>query len=231
MHQLEKMPCCKCNRTGRCRNCACVKAGRPCLSCLPARLGQCTNSIISNTPVPSTQSGSQPPIVSSVSQSTATSQPMFTASADPQPLSTYGTSQPTGSQQPLADQLPPSQLPIQLKATTHQPLDTVADSHLQIQPTLTIPDPTRTSPPVSTQDQVIQQASRSGGLQSSTYEPTTTLTPPTLPEFTPMSSPTFVWGVHDSATIIASINSAYEEVVHWRKNICTIWEGWNQVCY
>ena len=32
--------CCKCNRTGQCRNCACVKAGKCCDTCLPSRLGQ-----------------------------------------------------------------------------------------------------------------------------------------------------------------------------------------------
>ncbi len=35
--------CCKCNRSGHCRNCACVKAGKTCQSCLPSRLIQCTN--------------------------------------------------------------------------------------------------------------------------------------------------------------------------------------------
>ena len=36
--------CCWCNRTGSCRNCACVKAGKPCQSCLPSRLGHCLNA-------------------------------------------------------------------------------------------------------------------------------------------------------------------------------------------
>ena len=38
------MNCCKCNRTGLCRNCACVKAGKRCNTCLPSRLGHCANS-------------------------------------------------------------------------------------------------------------------------------------------------------------------------------------------
>ena len=37
------MSCCKCNRSGRCRNCSCVKSGRTCQGCLPQRLGHCTN--------------------------------------------------------------------------------------------------------------------------------------------------------------------------------------------
>ena len=36
--------CCQCNRTGLCRNCASVKAGRLCSSCLPSRLSSCLNT-------------------------------------------------------------------------------------------------------------------------------------------------------------------------------------------
>ena len=39
------MTCCRCNRTGRCQNCACVKRGQPCQSCLPQRLGNCANTV------------------------------------------------------------------------------------------------------------------------------------------------------------------------------------------
>ena len=35
-----------CNRTGLCKRCACVKAGKHCTNCLPSKLGSCTN----NTP-------------------------------------------------------------------------------------------------------------------------------------------------------------------------------------
>ena len=37
------MSCCKCNLSGRCRNCSCIKSGRTCQGCLPQRLGHCTN--------------------------------------------------------------------------------------------------------------------------------------------------------------------------------------------
>ena len=43
------MPCCKCNRSGQCKGCACVKAKNHCSNCLPSRLGTCKN-------VPTTQS-------------------------------------------------------------------------------------------------------------------------------------------------------------------------------
>ena len=37
------MTCCRCNRTGRCKNCSCSKEKRTCDSCLPGRLGNCQN--------------------------------------------------------------------------------------------------------------------------------------------------------------------------------------------
>ena len=43
------MVCCKCNRTDLCRGCACVKAGRSCVNCLPSKLGNCANAT-SNAP-------------------------------------------------------------------------------------------------------------------------------------------------------------------------------------
>ena len=48
--------CCRCNASGRCKNCACKKAGRECLSCLPRRRGQCEKSTplaptVSRTPM------------------------------------------------------------------------------------------------------------------------------------------------------------------------------------
>ena len=38
--------CCRCNRTGRCGNCACVKAGSRCHDCLPSRLERCYNTSV-----------------------------------------------------------------------------------------------------------------------------------------------------------------------------------------
>lgn len=36
--------CCRCNGSGRCRNCSCVKAQRQCTNCLPKRKGTCSNT-------------------------------------------------------------------------------------------------------------------------------------------------------------------------------------------
>ena len=40
------MVCCKCNKTGSCKGCACVKAGNKCFNCLPGKIGHCSNATI-----------------------------------------------------------------------------------------------------------------------------------------------------------------------------------------
>ena len=36
--------CCRCNASGKCRTCRCIKSGKSCQGCLPQRLGKCENS-------------------------------------------------------------------------------------------------------------------------------------------------------------------------------------------
>ena len=35
--------CCRCNASGRCKNCSCKKSGKPCFDCLPFHQGRCEN--------------------------------------------------------------------------------------------------------------------------------------------------------------------------------------------
>ena len=43
--EATDMPvCCRCNGSGRCMSCSCVKSGRPCVDCLPSRKGHCCNN-------------------------------------------------------------------------------------------------------------------------------------------------------------------------------------------
>ena len=37
------MPCCRCNGSGRCRECSCKKERKICTNCLPSRLNRCEN--------------------------------------------------------------------------------------------------------------------------------------------------------------------------------------------
>ena len=41
--------CCRCNGSGRCKSCSCVKSGRPCVDCLPSRKGHCCNNALPPT--------------------------------------------------------------------------------------------------------------------------------------------------------------------------------------
>ena len=44
--------CCRCNGSGRCANCACVKAKKPCTNCLPGRKARCSNTNTAVLPCP-----------------------------------------------------------------------------------------------------------------------------------------------------------------------------------
>ena len=46
--------CCRCNRTGLCRGCAYVNAGRKCINCLPSKRGSCSNTSVPSQPPPLT---------------------------------------------------------------------------------------------------------------------------------------------------------------------------------
>lgn len=46
------MTCCRCNRTGSCKNCSCKKEGRKCDNCLPGKLNKCLN--LSSLPMTAT---------------------------------------------------------------------------------------------------------------------------------------------------------------------------------
>ena len=64
------MTCCRCNRTGVCRNCSCKKSGNPCTSCLPGRLGNCVNHTASDVSLAATLGSTTPkPAVTSVPDS------------------------------------------------------------------------------------------------------------------------------------------------------------------
>ena len=85
------MVCCRCNRAGVCRGCACVKAKRPCVNCLPSKQGNCANistaipNATSNAFVPSTSTLS---LTSRIHCSTSTSCSTYTSAINTSPVST-----------------------------------------------------------------------------------------------------------------------------------------------
>ena len=67
--------CCRCNRTGSCRGCACVKAGKRCSNCLPSKLGSCLNVSSSVTPSQQQDPISCPPCNSTMAHVSSSSLP------------------------------------------------------------------------------------------------------------------------------------------------------------
>ena len=58
--------CCRCNGSGRCKNCSCVKAGKACTDCLPSKRQAC-----SNRPTQPPQTSPPPPGISTTTSLTA----------------------------------------------------------------------------------------------------------------------------------------------------------------
>ena len=146
------MSCCRCNRSGRCRNCSCAKSGKTCQGCLPQRLGNCTNA----------------------------SQPL-------QPLQSLQRS-PTGPSQSM------SMSPLSL---SNQNVTTIPET------------PNASANTISPLDEVSQTRSSMN------------ITWP-LPALQP---PNFMWGSCSGEILCTRIEQAYEEVVHWRRNLFQVPSG------
>ena len=117
------MVCCKCNKSGSCSGCACVKAGKSCVNCLPSKLGNCVNVSptgpgIPCVPVPM-------PVPTPMPLSTNTALPNSTTAFTSSILTSVSTTE-SADFPPL-----PSAIPInaQLDSATQVPIDT-GQTHL-----------------------------------------------------------------------------------------------------
>ena len=144
------MACCKCNRSGSCKGCACVKAKKSCDNCLPGKLGNCTNCPPASTPT-ANPANTNPNL------------PTITIAATTSQLG------------------PPSSAP-----------GSSADTSAPSQPS--VPDT-----PFSLDEHS-----------------------PLLPEYVPMSTPTFTWGKFSGSAFAKSLDATYSKVVHWRRNCFTV---------
>lgn len=135
----------------------CVKAGKTCTTCLPARRGHCSNM-------------KQPP------------------APDSAPVRL-----PTSNKQP----------PSASDSVTAQGRESLS------QPTAQLSLPSVTSPAVA------DTASQATPLWSGPTPSSAHLLPP--PKL--LASPTFKWGEHDASSYSTSLSFAYQEVVHWRRNL------------
>ena len=83
------MVCCRCNRAGVCRGCACVKAKRPYVNCLPSKQGNCANI---STAIPNATSNAFVPSTSTLSLTSrihcSTSCSTYTSAINTSPVST-----------------------------------------------------------------------------------------------------------------------------------------------
>ena len=188
------MPCCRCNRTGSCKGCACVKAGKPCSNCLPSKLGSCANrsSMRSCVQQPSNPSNLSTPI----NAPPATGQPVTSAatavSADYATISVKTASETPSSStnsQPNTDAQQLSTVPTPINAPPATGLTVAAIS--AVSPTTT---------PVITASEISSSSTDS------------------QPAFSPTSSTHFRWGDVTSKTFCEDIGKAYEEQTLWRKN-------------
>ena len=159
--------CCRCNGSGRCRNCSCVKAQQGCTNCLPKRKGTCVNSNVVN--------GAHQLEVAI-------------------PSSTPHTPQPSSQSPALARPHPPSSalapLSVPLSSSTQATAPASQQTNSTILPPILPPTP-----------------------------------PPIFPPACPIAQPQFTWGGVDSRTFIQSVTAAYNEVVHWRRNIFAVPSG------
>ena len=52
-----------------------------------------------------------------------------------------------------------------------------------------------------------------------------------LPSPSPLASPAFSWGEYEASTFAQMLEEAYDEVVHWRRNLFqTIWKCMEKLC-
>ena len=203
--------CCRCNWTGSCKGCACVKAGKPCSSCLPSKMGTCLNVSSTPTPTPSTPDTTR-------TTSNHSTPEHDSASASPLP--------PKGSLCAPSAIASPSDDCEEAGAAGYLAEDSESESHPSNN-TLAL----ESSPPLQQNTRQLpadhpsshsQPSETHASATDSQYQPSATVPPPNhypqLPEYAPMSAPMFTWGRLDGPAFKAALDAVYSEVVHWRRN-------------
>ena len=97
--------------------------------------------------------------------------------------------------------------PVAITTTSIQPLSTSDTSYVNnsvIDSQLTTDTCTSTSDNPTTVSTTMSSSSSSYG---------------SLPNFSPMQDPTFVWGNCDGNTVCSHLNTCYNEVIHWKRNL------------
>ena len=76
------MQCCRCNGSGLCKNCSCVKAKRACTDCLPGKNNKCCNRPSLNQNMPALSASTAPSLSIDISTTSTTSVPPQTTAPE-----------------------------------------------------------------------------------------------------------------------------------------------------
>ena len=197
-------PCCRCNGSGKCLNCSCVKSGHPCTDCLPLRRGTCANqqcvsdvALSANTIVAvdlaphASVAGDR---VGAVSENMGTVKPVRGGDGGGEGTGWEGLE--VGS--PFVDNS--AQLVESETISVHTDHD---DSVNNIHENISVTNGENTD---STCENCV----------CPNYS---------LPGFEQSPETTFQWGEYNGADFACDINEIYSEAVHWRRNIFMIPSG------
>ena len=185
--------CCRCNGNGRCKDCSCQKMGKRCLNCLPACKGACSNLSIE---------------VASLSQSAEESS------------SHLPTRIPTTS--PMLLPSPPSALRPSVVVPTTSSMQPPVPSVSQASTISTaIPVPVVIGNEHGTATQASPQHVHINDDAPHDIPASRTMPPPrNLPPSTQMTPPNFIWSESmNGEDFIQAVSAAYEETIHWRRNL------------
>ena len=207
--------CCRCNGSGRCRNCSCSKAGKPCVDCLPQRKGRCCNEshTSSQTPIqPSSQNIPQASNIPSLGSACAVSQD---TQPPTQPSPDYEMAHETSDQRFMVDNSGMSSLTgnngILGAGPDFLPVF-LPEQDQQIPPEI-VPSDQITPTPETVSQQPLSQPSNHV-LSATPDWPSPALHPPD-----------FCWGSYEGTAHYDAVTTAYNEVIHWRCNVFLVPSG------
>ena len=245
--------CCACNSSGSCKFCVCVRSNRRCSNCSPSQHSRCENTALSGTTRTAriTSSLGKPSRVTSTSKpskrcslslrsvsSSRSSSPLASScppslvasNAEKAGASAAGDQYAgvVGENSALSGELPGfnGSQPLRTSPTSFTTM--VGDGQRQ-----------ENSAPVAPVELVAPVApvstpafpARENRLPTEFDEGRTTLTPhgnsreTSLPSFAPLSTPDFQWGCQPGHEFSRSIRAAYQETVHWRRNVFLVPSG------
>ena len=200
-------PCCRCNASRRCKNCSCKKVNKACSNCQPLRLGNCRNTQESAPTVPTSFSNEERQHAGAEDNALTPVEEAITDTAAP---NTCTATTPT----PAAANFTPAAATC--TASTPTPTNL---SNVNTQPSPTDNAQLSTAQPSPQASQIPPQPPH--------QNPSTVAanTSQSLPQFSPITATNFHWGDMTGEEFSQTINTYYEEIVHWKKNIFKIPSG------